>query len=76
MAALLGSLASAKTLILGEGGPSIDNWTFRLYYRYSTTFLMGASLLVTANQFFGEPILCDMVGKVCVLCATGEDTQL
>ena len=66
MAAVLGAIQGAKSLILGEKEPSIDNWTFRLYYQWSTTLLLASSVLVTSNQFFGEPIQCDMVKSVTI----------
>jgi len=36
----------------------IDNTTFRLHYQYTFAILCLASLLTTANQFFGDPIKC------------------
>lgn len=36
----------------------IDNGIFRLHYRITTTLLVAFSLMVTAHQFFGDPIDC------------------
>jgi len=60
MAALLGAVAGARELVLGASSPSIDNWTFKLFYQWSTSIFLGASVLVTSNQFFGSPISCDL----------------
>jgi len=38
---------------------SIDNWVFKLFYKWSTSFLIIASISITSKQFFGEPIECD-----------------
>lgn len=38
---------------------SIDNWTFKLFYKWSTTLFVFGSICVTHKQFFGDPILCD-----------------
>ena len=40
----------------------IDNLTFRLHYQYTFFFLCIASLLQTAQQYFGNPIDCDVDG--------------
>ena len=40
---------------------SIDNWTFKLFYKATTTILLACSLLCGTKQFFGEPINCDVV---------------
>ena len=53
---------------------SIDNWTFKLFYKATTTILLACSLLSGTKQFFGEPINCDVVRtwlkstKYCSLC--------
>ena len=38
---------------------SIDNWGFKLFYKCTTVYLILASVLTTAKQFFGSPIQCD-----------------
>lgn len=35
-----------------------DNDVFRLHYRFTGVLLFACSVLVTATQFFGQPILC------------------
>ena len=40
----------------------IDNTTFRLHYQYTFAILCIASSLTTANQFFGDPIMCIVDG--------------
>ena len=36
----------------------IDNNVFRLHYKATVIFLIAFSLLVTSNQYFGDPIDC------------------
>lgn len=36
----------------------IDNSVYRLHYRATTVILLACSILVTAKQFFGDPIKC------------------
>ena len=72
----------AHTLLVGKGEPSIDNWTFRLFYKvhktqllifmdcfmmklkfqYSSGLLLVFSVMAGLNQFFGDPIQCDLPG--------------
>jgi len=59
MAELLGAVTKATSSFLGLKQASIDNWGFKLFYRFTTTILIFSSILVTARQFFGEPIQCD-----------------
>ncbi|UXI21518.1 speckle targeted PIP5K1A-regulated polyA polymerase [Sarcoptes scabiei] len=37
---------------------TIDDLTFRLHYRFTFSFLLIGSLLLTGEQFFGRPIQC------------------
>ncbi|XP_054161067.1 innexin inx2-like [Oppia nitens] len=37
---------------------TIDNNVFRLHYRATVLILVGCSLMVTARQYFGDPIDC------------------
>jgi len=50
-----------KNLIKGEK-VSIDNEIFRLHYRGTTALLVICSALLTAKQFFGDPIACHVRG--------------
>ncbi|XP_013787524.1 innexin inx2-like [Limulus polyphemus] len=36
----------------------IDNYAFRLHYEVTVTILLVFSLMISATQFFGEPISC------------------
>lgn len=51
---LFGSL---KTFIKPQS-THVDNLIFRLHYRVTVTFLIGFSLMMTAHQYFGDPIDC------------------
>lgn len=35
-----------------------ENAVFRLHYQFTVAFLIGASVLLTASEFFGNPINC------------------
>ena len=37
---------------------------FRLFYQYSTSLFLACSVMVTSNQFFGNPIQCDLVTPI------------
>ena len=50
-------LANLKFLVKSRKG-LIDNSTFRLHYQFTCAILILASVMTTANQFFGEPIDC------------------
>lgn len=60
--AILTAASTSAKLLIGEKEPSIDNWTFRLFYKCSTALLILGSFIVSSNQFFGEPIQCDLPG--------------
>ncbi len=62
MASVVG-VVSKVTKSYFDTGISVDNWTFKAFYRVSTTAFVLFSVLVTARQFFGAPIACD-VGNV------------
>lgn len=36
----------------------IDSFVFQLHYKFTVAILIGASLLVTSRQYFGDPIDC------------------
>jgi hypothetical protein len=38
--------------------PVVDNAVFRLHYRFTAVFFLAASVLITAVNFFGKPIVC------------------
>jgi len=60
MATILTAVQGAQALVVGKGEPSIDNWTFQLFYKHTSCLLLISAFLVTANQFFGDPIQCDL----------------
>ena len=43
---------------------TIDNDVFLLHYRYTVCLLVLCLGLLTANQFFGNPMTCHMRGEV------------
>jgi hypothetical protein len=59
MAALLTTVSGVTSHFLEINQISIDNWGFKLFYKCSTVLLVLSSALVTARQFFGQPIQCD-----------------
>jgi hypothetical protein len=63
MAAALGIAKTATEIFLGVGEISIDNLTFKLYYKWSVTLFIVSSVLVSTSQFFGEPIQCETVRR-------------
>ncbi|KAK8777979.1 hypothetical protein V5799_020680 [Amblyomma americanum] len=44
--------------LLHIGKVQTDNSVFRLHYRFTGLFLLACSVLVSATQFFGDPIYC------------------
>lgn len=40
---------------------SIDNFTFKLFYKWSVSLFIASSVTVFSGQFFGDPIHCDIV---------------
>ncbi|XP_059095142.1 innexin inx2-like isoform X1 [Tigriopus californicus] len=59
MAAAIGIAKTATEIFLGVGEISIDNLTFKLYYKWTVTMFIVSSVLVSTSQFFGEPIQCE-----------------
>jgi len=60
MAATVGIIKSATEAVLGIGGISIDNFTFKLFYKWSVSLSIASSVTVISGQFFGDPIHCDI----------------
>ena len=58
MASMLG-VVTKVTSSMFDTSCSVDNWTFKCFYRVTTVVMIGCSVLVTARQFFGAPIACD-----------------
>ncbi len=61
MAEILGAATSATKFFLEVNQISIDNWTFKLYYKATTTILLASSVVASSKQFFGDPINCEVV---------------
>ena len=58
MASMLG-VVTKVTSSMFDTSCSVDNWTFKCFYRVTTAVMISCSVLVTARQFFGAPIACD-----------------
>lgn len=59
MASLVGIVTKTTKNFLDVNSISVDNWTFKLFYKVSTTLVIFSSVMTTARQFFGSPITCD-----------------
>ncbi|TRY78246.1 hypothetical protein TCAL_06746 [Tigriopus californicus] len=62
MAEILGAANSATKFFLEVNQISIDNWTFKLFYKATTTILVAMSIICSSKQFFGDPINCEVSG--------------
>ena len=40
---------------------SVDNFTFKLFYKWSVSLFIAGSVVVVSSQFFGDPISCETV---------------
>jgi hypothetical protein len=56
---LVGLVSKATKVFLDVNTISVDNWTFKLYYKASLILVIICSVLVTSRQMFGAPIVCD-----------------
>ena len=61
MAEILGAATSATKFFLEVNQISIDNFTFKLFYKATTTMLLAFAGISTSKQFFGDPINCEVV---------------
>ena len=61
MAEILGAANSATKFFLEVNQISIDNWTFKLFYKATTSILIVCSVVSSSKQFFGDPINCEAV---------------
>ncbi|XP_074600503.1 innexin inx2-like [Brevipalpus obovatus] len=53
------ALLGTKLRFLGKPKATvIDNWAFRLHYRFTFLLFWVSCLIVTSTQFFGDPIQC------------------
>ena len=73
MAEILGAATTATKYFLEVNQVTIDNPTFKLFYKATTTLLLACSLVTSSKQFFGDPINCEVVRfshQVFVKCLT------
>ena len=49
MATILTAVQGAHSFVVGKGEPSIDNWTFQLFYKASILFTKVSVGYVTSN---------------------------
>ena len=61
MATTVGLIKGATEVVLGIGEVSIDNFTFKLFYKWSVSLFITGSVVVVSSQFFGDPIACETV---------------
>ena len=61
MAEILGAATSATKLFFEVNKVSIDNWTFKLFYKATSSMLMAFAFVASTKQFFGDPISCETV---------------
>jgi len=62
MSMVLTSLFDPLKKLLNLGKTVTDNYAFRLHYKITVTIFMLFTILVTAKQFFGDPINCLVEG--------------
>jgi len=55
----VGLVSKTAKGFFGDSGVSIDNWTFKFFYKGSVVLAIFCSVIVTSRQFFGAPISCD-----------------
>ena len=59
MADLVRVISKATDTFLNINTITVDNWAFKLFYKWTVTLLVTCSVLVASKQFFGGPITCD-----------------
>lgn len=50
-----------KSLLPKFSGITVDNYAFRLHYRFTVIALISSLILATCKEFFGNPIRCHSV---------------
>ena len=68
MAEILGAATTATKYFLEVNQVTIDNATFKLFYKATTTLLLAMSLVTSSKQFFGDPINCEVVSRLNIPC--------
>ena len=56
MAQIIGGFSTISKKFIEANTVSVDNWSFKLFYKWSTSLLGLCSFLTTARQLFGQPI--------------------
>ena len=54
---------------------SIDNWIFKLHYRFSVALMLGSSAIGVAKQYFGDPINCQ-VSCCSIITSQGSESYI
>ena len=67
MATTVGLIKGATEVVLGIGEVSIDNFTFKLFYKWSVSLFIAGSVAVCSSQFFGDPVACETVSRAKIL---------
>ena len=60
MGEVLEAVSGAAKTFLEMNNLTIDNATFKLFYRGTTVVLFASAFFSTAQQLFGEPISCEV----------------
>ena len=78
MAEILGAASAGTKLFLEVNAISIDNWTFKLFYKATTTLCLACSVVASSKQFFGDPINCEVVSTYCsrIRCRYGWSIRI
>ena len=53
--------ANVDLSIVSSFQVSVDNFTFKLFYKWSVSLFIAGSVVVVSSQFFGDPISCETV---------------
>ena len=67
MATTVGLIKGATEVVLGIGEVSIDNFTFKLFYKWSVSLFIAGSVAVCSSQFFGDPVACETVKSLQIM---------
>ena len=59
MADIVNAISKATDSFLNINTITVDNCTFKLFYKWTVTLLVACSVLVGSKQLFGGPITCD-----------------
>ena len=56
MATILTAVQGAHSFVVGKGEPSIDNWTFQLFYKARILFNKVSAGNVTSSHFSTQAV--------------------